>query len=184
MKLTLDRHQDTPCTAVARIDVDVERLDPSVLTVRYRLTGALDGLFVPVPAPPDRTDDLWRRTCFEAFIRGPVGEGYVEFNLSPSTRWAAYRFTGFRSGGSSPEGVTAPAIVVQSDKDGLILETSLDLGPWTGLPAEGPWRLALSAVIEEADGRVSFWALAHPPGKADFHHADCFAAEIPAPPHP
>ncbi len=184
MQLALNRHPDTQCDAVARIDVDVERSRAHVLALRYRLTGAPSGLFVPAPASADRTDDLWRRTCFEAFIRGPEGEGYVEFNLSPSTQWAAYRFTGFRSGGSSPDGVTAPAIVVQSDKDGLVLETSLDLGPWTGLTAEEPWRLALSAVIEEADGRVSNWALAHPPGKADFHHADCFAAEIPTPPRP
>jgi len=41
-----------------------------------------------------------------------------------------------------------------------------------------PWRLSLSAVIEQADGRLSYWALAHPPGKPDFHRADCFTCEI------
>ena len=40
--------------------------------------------------------------------------------------------------------------------------------------------LGLSAVIEEADGNVSYWALAHPPGKPDFHHSDCLALELPA----
>jgi hypothetical protein len=34
-------------------------------------------------------------------------------------------------------------------------------------------------VIEETNGNKSYWALAHPPGKADFHHADCFALEFP-----
>jgi len=33
-------------------------------------------------------------------------------------------------------------------------------------------------VIEETSGRLSYWALAHPSGKPDFHHADCFACEI------
>src|SRR3546814_3736372 len=33
-------------------------------------------------------------------------------------------------------------------------------------------KLALSAVIEELDGTKSYWALAHPPGKPDFHHPD------------
>ena len=39
--------------------------------------------------------------------------------------------------------------------------------------------LGLSAVIEGADGSLSYWALVHPPGKPDFHNADCFALELP-----
>lgn len=45
----------------------------------------------------------------------------------------------------------------------------------------GQWEAAISAVIEEADGTKSYWALRHPPGKPDFHHPDCFALELPAP---
>jgi len=41
------------------------------------------------------------------------------------------------------------------------------------------WRLGLSAVLEEASGRTSYWALAHSTAKPDFHHADCFACELP-----
>jgi hypothetical protein len=33
-------------------------------------------------------------------------------------------------------------------------------------------------VIEDQSGGVSYWALAHPPGKPDFHHADGFALEF------
>jgi hypothetical protein len=39
-------------------------------------------------------------------------------------------------------------------------------------------RLALSAVIEEGDGTLSYWALKHGPGKADFHVPDGFALEL------
>ena len=49
-----------------------------------------------------------------------------------------------------------------------------------GCVADRRWRLGLSAVIEEADGTKSYWALAHPPGSPDFHHADCFVVELPA----
>ena len=45
--------------------------------------------------------------------------------------------------------------------------------------ANASWRLGLSAVIEDTSGGKSYWALAHPPGKPDFHHADCFALELP-----
>lgn len=46
---------------------------------------------------------------------------------------------------------------------------------------KGSWLAAISAVIEETDGTKSYWALAHPPGRPDFHHSDCFALELAAP---
>ena len=52
--------------------------------------------------------------------------------------------------------------------------------PRAGLPAL-PWRYGLSAVIEEAGAVKSYWSLAHPPGKPDFHHPTCFAATLAAP---
>jgi hypothetical protein len=52
------------------------------------------------------------------------------------------------------------------------------LGRLTELPRNAPWRLGLSALIEDTSGCKSYWALAHPPGKPDFHHADCFAYEF------
>ena len=45
-------------------------------------------------------------------------------------------------------------------------------------------RLGLSVVIEQADGSIAYWALAHPPGRPDFHHADCLACEVMAPQRP
>lgn len=42
-------------------------------------------------------------------------------------------------------------------------------------------RLGMSAVIEEQEGTKSYWALAHPPGKPDFHHPACFAITLPTP---
>jgi hypothetical protein len=41
--------------------------------------------------------------------------------------------------------------------------------------------LALSAVVEERNGALSYWALRHSPGKPDFHHPEAFALEL-APP--
>jgi hypothetical protein len=42
-------------------------------------------------------------------------------------------------------------------------------------------QVGISAVIEEVGGTKSYWALAHPPGKPDFHHPTCFAATLPPP---
>ena len=39
--------------------------------------------------------------------------------------------------------------------------------------------LGLSAVLEDLHGRISYWALAHPPGNADFHDDAGFALKLP-----
>lgn len=45
--------------------------------------------------------------------------------------------------------------------------------------ADAPFReLAITAVIEESDGTKSYWALAHPAGKPDFHAAESFALSV------
>jgi hypothetical protein len=58
------------------------------------------------------------------------------------------------------------------------LQTALDLERLAALPRNALWRLGLSALIEDKSGGTSYWALAHPPGKPDFHHADSFAYEF------
>jgi hypothetical protein len=144
----------------------------------YAVSGTISDLRMPPVAEPVRTDELWRHTCFEAFIRGAADAEYYEFNLAPSTQWAAYQFDAYRSGMRHAAGISTPAIQVTPGTDGFTLRALLDLGR-SGLPGNAPWRLGLSAVIEETSGRQSYWALAHPPGKADFHHSDCFAVELP-----
>ena len=184
MRHALTLHPDSSCEAVTLIEVDVVRPRPRALLLRYCVTGKPSELRLPPLTSSFRADELWRRTCFEAFVRGPGDDAYYEFNFAPSTQWAAYRFTGYRSGMSAPGEMAAPVIEVRSTERRFELQASLDLEPLTGLPGDGPWRLGLSTVIQEASGRISYWALAHPPGKPDFHHADGFAYEVPETPEP
>ncbi len=44
--------------------------------------------------------------------------------------------------------------------------------------ASASLELALSAVIEQRDGGLSYWALRHAPGQPDFHHPDGFALTL------
>jgi hypothetical protein len=60
------------------------------------------------------------------------------------------------------------------------LIASLDMTPLSDLRGDVPWRMGISAVIEEKNGNISYWALAHPKGKPDFHHRDCFTLQIEA----
>ena len=184
MPHALSLHPDFQCEAVTRIAVDVVRPHPGALVLSYVATGAIADLYLATPSAPERTDELWRRTCFEAFVRPAPGEAYFEFNFAPSRQWAAYRFDAYRAGMSALDGIATPIIEPRASADRFELHVTLDLGGWPELAGDGAWRLALSAVIEEAGGRKSYWALTHPPGKADFHHADGFALELSRPERP
>jgi hypothetical protein len=75
--------------------------------------------------------------------------------------------------------ISAPRIDVQLEQGSYVLQASLALKRGSSLPPNAAWRIGLSAVIEETNGLKSYWALAHPPGKPDFHHKDCFAHTLP-----
>jgi len=173
---SLHPHPDVPAPEGLRLAAEAVRTGAGALRLRYRLEGDLGGVRLPAPTAPERTDELWRATCFEAFVSGGDGS-YLELNFAPSTRWAAYRFERYRTGMQAADAGT-PEVEVRPGPDALELSTFLHLGD---LPPDRPWRLGLSAVIETVDGRISYWALAHAPGKPDFHHPDSFALDLPPP---
>lgn len=174
MRLPLLPHPESRCDAVTSIDVDVAR-DGGAFALRFVVSGRIGELALPALTAPARTDDLWRHTCFEAFIRAD-GEAYYEFNAAPSTQWAAYRFDSYRAGMSTAYEIAPPALAVTRGDGRFELAATLSVPD-----RAGPRRLALSAVIEESNGRKSYWALAHAPGKPDFHHADAFALVLAEP---
>ena len=136
--------------------------------------GAPAGRFVIAEAAePDRTNELWKTTCFEAFLRPLAEETYTEWNFAPSGQWAAYDFASYREGMSEAEVDNPPYIRME---DNLTWWT---LGATIAIPADTNWELGLSVVLEEKDGTKSYWALAHPREKPDFHDPGCFAARLP-----
>ncbi len=127
---------------------------------------------IPQAEEPGRRDELWRTTCFEAFLRGEGDEPYREWNFAPSGEWAAYDFSAYREGMTDAE-VAAPYVRMEDNM------TWFAIGATIAVDAECHWQLGLSAVLEEKDGTKSYWGLAHgDPEKADFHLADCFTAKL------
>jgi len=176
MLVTLTPHPDTPSAAIDRIDVQVERLGEVGLKLRYQVFGDLTRLKPPDFERAGRTDDLWRHTCFEAFVKPEGGEGYLECNFA-GLQWATYLFSGYREG--MVEAVVEPW-AIEGGADWISVEIDPGRFARPDLPAPA-WRIGLSAVIEDIDGGISYWALAHPPGKPDFHHPDSFALTLPPP---
>ena len=131
-----------------------------------------DRFVIPDAEEPGRRDELWKTTCFEAFLQADGDESYREWNFAPSGDWAAYDFSTYREGMTAAE-VAEPYVRFEDNM------TWWAVGATIAVPAETHWRLGLSAVLEEKDGAKSYWALAHAdPGKPDFHVADCFTAKL------
>jgi hypothetical protein len=176
MRWSLRLHPDCRCDAVTSIEVEATRIGATSLILHYRVTGTIEALLLPAVSESVRTIALWEHSCFEAFVRAGTGNPYVELNFAPSTQWAAFDFDDYRQG-FRDAGIAAPSISVHASERQFELHCAVEMP----LIADEPWRLALSAVIEERSGRKSYWALARAPGKPDFHHRDCFVAELARP---
>jgi len=178
MQLTLLPHPATPPSHAGLklwASVDHAALLGSVATTNiwFGVGAPADRFVVPLLSEPWRADELWKTTCFEAFLK-PVGaNSYREWNFAPSGNWAAYDFSGYREDMDRAD-VGSPPYIRMEDNF-----TWWTVGATIATDAETAWALGLSAVLEEKDGTKSYWALAHPPAdKPDFHHADCFAARL------
>lgn len=177
MQLTLIPHPTSPPSDPGlKVWANVEHVASLAAVATTNIwfgVGAPAARFViPEPAEPERADELWKTTCFEAFLR-PLGrENYREWNFAPSGQWAAYDFSATRTGMSEGEAAD-PYIRVE---DNL---TWWALGAAIAVPADINWELGLSAVLEAKDGTKSYWALAHTGDKPDFHDPGCFVARLP-----
>ena len=149
------------------------------MSLEFALRGELQRLCLAESGPQVREDELWKTTCFEAFVRPAHGPAYFEFNMSPSSAWASYRFDDYRSG--MAEATIQPDQEMYFMSDGSIWQQDVTFGfaGSTDLNPTVPLAIALAAVIEEEGGHKSYWALAHPDGPPDFHNRDCFIAHLP-----
>ena len=170
-------HPDNPAAQVSAIEARVIGFDSAWLRLRWRIEGA-QVLIVPPFSGKGRADELWRTTCFEAFLKPEGGQSYVELNLSPSERWNAYDFTGYRAGMAERPMPREPECTMRHGSTFAIFDTAI---PVSGLPT-GNCALGIAAVIEEQGGAISYWALAHGEGPPDFHAPACFAANLAAAP--
>ncbi len=176
----LSSHPETPCPAVSLIEVHYALTATGGLSLSYRLAGKLDQLIIPEVNPlSSRRDELWRHTCLEAFIASAGETAYREFNFSPSGDWAVYAFDGYRSGMAVHGMAGALEVGIKREAREFQLDVMLPPGAISASTTKKvPLRLALSVVLEMTHGAHSYWALRHPPGKPDFHHADGFALHL------
>ena len=181
-----------PDGIVRSLEASVEQRDGGLLLFRFTLEADMSRIRVPELRSPRQADELWRHTCFEAFIAPasapvpapaspPGATGYCELNFAPSSEWAAYGFNDYRQG-MSPLGVAAPDIRVEQTPERQQLDVRVDgraVLAAAKLDAASPkFRIALTAILEDEHGTISYWALKHAPARPDFHHPAGFILEV------
>ena len=182
MRAQLFPHPTSGNGPLTGIDVTVHRAGTK-LEFAYAVHGATEDVLWPAGDGGQRADDLWKHTCFEAFIMPGIGPHYYEFNFSPSTAWAAHAFQSYRQGQASVT-VAAPEIRVSfrgephQQAHGARIDVAIDIAGPPGLIAAVTWQIGLSAVVEEQSGAKQYWALLHPQPNPDFHDATSFARTI------
>jgi hypothetical protein len=177
-RIPLVAHPTTQSGAIKNLDVRLSVLSPGILSLGYTLAADMSRIRVEPEGVPGPADDLWKHTCFEAFIQPPASRGYYEFNFSPTKQWAVYRFDSYREGMTPMHLANPPGIAIRKAPDCLELEATFPLPVSAGIGAAQRPKLALAAVVEEDSGRLCYWSARHPEGKPDFHHPDGFAFEL------
>jgi hypothetical protein len=148
-----------------------------VLAISYRLQGRLAEVLLPAPqAAPARRHRLWEGTCFEFFLALQEAPPYWEFNLSPAGDWNVYRFSNYRQGQAAEPAFASLPFGVHRSREALRLTLEVDLTRI--VPADRPLEVAIAAVIQAPDGRLTYWALTHPGPQADFHRRDGFLMTV------
>ena len=156
-------------------------MENATFSLTYVLHGDITRLRISPPRHPRRADGLWQHTCFEIFVAEKGQQSYWEFDFSPSGEWAVYALKSYRDGEAIEDDGLDPRISVRSAPNSFEIGALVRLDRLSSIQLGGVLRLGLSAVIEEQDGTLSYWALKHPPGEPDFHHSDSFALELALP---
>jgi hypothetical protein len=174
----LTAHPSLPPVGHYQILAQVRISQSDRLCLRYAIEGDVSTVRLGQARPPQRADRLWEHTCFEAFVRTPAGAGYYELNFAPSLEWSVFEFRAYRAGLSLPAMEEPPHVAARVTDQGFALDAVIALTELRGLRGAPRIDIGLSAVIEEVDGTLSYWALRHPAGRADFHDPAGFAIEL------
>lgn len=158
-------HTDTTLRSIA-VKTEVQRQS---WTWEFELFGNLSEIILPsFESKKKRQDELWKSTCFEAFVELSEG-GYLEFNFSPSGNWNCYHFTNYRENMrqfSEVELLEFKASCLPTAPDHYSCRISVQIE----LPLVIT-KMGMTSVIKNHNGEINYWALKHSGEKADFHRS-------------
>jgi hypothetical protein len=166
-----------PESEAQSLDLQAEvRRDGAFLRFGFILSGDVEKIKIPnFSRPLKREEDLWKTTCFEAFISTPGSKSYWELNFSPSGAWNCYRFDDYRQGMRAEPCAQSVEIQPRAGFRGYQLHAAIDLS--SVLATKELLEISLTAVVDGEE--QTYWALKHAGTKPDFHLRESFVVELP-----
>jgi len=159
-----------------RITGSIDRHN-NTLSIVYELSGNVSKVQIAAPSDtPTRKHDLWQETCFEFFLGIKNSPIYWEFNLSPVGHWNVYRFDDYRQGMREETAYASFPFHIRTQQN--MLSLNLRCGLDAIVPFNQILEVAITAVIKQNDGEITFWALSHERPEANFHERRSFIIRL------
>jgi hypothetical protein len=114
-----------------------------------------------------RADELWKSTCFEAFMAHPKQNAYWEINISSQGGWNLYHFTAYRQPQPPQQNFDFKLIELSTTATQVraVLEHSL---------ASKQLDASLCCVIKSKNNETFYYSTQHAGVKPDFHLRESF----------
>lgn len=114
------------------------------------------------------SDELWRGTCVELFIRNPEEEAYTEINCAPDGRCQTMAFSEYRA--SVSREIITSQMALSLEKSDQSAQVLIQL---SGVEIEGK-EIGVAVITADNQGNRLFWGIDHWGGSPDFHRWENF----------
>ncbi len=120
---------------------------------------------------PSRKNEIWKKTCFEFFLKPENQKQYWEFNVNSKKDWNIYFFSDYREDLKSVDAAKAPKVEVS----GNMIEAQWVLPEVLSTKVKENFMIAVSVILYDSkNGLKQYYAIRHPVSEPDFHHPDGF----------
>lgn len=158
------------------------RVEGSILTLNFFVDDSHDELedFYPLTIGENDTkvcpsEDLWKSTCFEIFLKNRESADYYEFNFNSKGDWNLFYFSNYRERHKNLENVVDVSLVIEKNLNRTILIYRFDLKKLEHLKI--PCQINISSVIK-TKAEISYWSQKHNGTKPDFHDPENFSLKM------
>lgn len=168
-------NKDYPFEFLTRVDF----LETSLI-VNYKIKGDLSSIDLgPLNESSNRIIGLWKKSCFELFLRSGNPQEYLEFNLSPNGDWNCFIFNEEINELTEYNELLKIDFTANLKDDEFTLELSIDRNDLPVIHRDFQnVEFSTTSVLLINDGdevfKESFWAINHCDTRPNFHHPDSY----------
>ncbi len=153
------------------LDADLQLISADCIEVLFKWQDKSKQIIFAEGPVAGRFHELWKQTCFEAFVQ-PVGDSkYFEINLNTHKAWNVYEFENYREPQPPVECAAADVIDVQIKEDFLRARIKFNKMEFKKL------KVSLCAVLNLKETGTTYWSFQHVDAKPNFHHFGSFVIE-------